>query len=198
MTTLVDYAQAHYPNHSMETDGDVTLTSHTAVAHVIGETDTVKMKALMQEQLPGTPVGVVWVKPTPPSVVPNGGEDPEGVADLPRRRLAVAGVSVGAVVGVLVGIVAGLISDSAWTGVIVGVFAAVLGAASGAMISGGGRFGGDRAWQQSNNPTETVGLVAAFLDEERLANNAVQVMETLHPHDVRILSERGAWHSPSA
>jgi hypothetical protein len=34
------------------------------------------------------------------------------------------------------------------------------------------------------------------MDDEPRATSAASVMEQLHPHDVRIVSEDGAWHSP--
>ena len=198
MTTLTEYTTSHFPNHvTDQTRGDMTLTSHTVVAHVVGLNDGMELARRVRDALPDTDVGSVMVRPTQPSVANTGGEDPEGVVDLPRRRLVSAGIVGGVVTGVAVGVLVGLISNSVSTGVITGVFASILGAVVAAMAGGGGRFAGDRAWEQPHAPDRTITVVAAFTRTESEALDAARVMETLDPFEVRIVSADGAWHSPN-
>ena len=70
-----------------------TLTSHTVVAHVVGRADGMELARRVRAVLPGTDVGSVLVRPTEPTIANTGGEDPEGVVDLPRRRVASAGIA---------------------------------------------------------------------------------------------------------
>lgn len=198
MTTLTEYTTSHFPNHVTEqTRGDMTLTSHTVVAHVVGLNDGLAIAQRVHEVLPEVHLGSVMVFPTQPTVANTGGEDPEGVVDLPRRRVITSGVVGGLVIGGVAGIVVGFVSGSVATGVIIGLFAAALGAVAAAMVGGGGRYGGDRAWEQPQAPDRTITVVAAFTVTERDALEAARVMETLDPFEVRIVSVDGAWHSPA-
>lgn len=198
MTTLTEYTISHFPNHvTDQTRGDMTLTSHTVVAHVVGLNDGIDLAKRVRAVLPGTDVGSVMVRPTDPTVANTGGEDPEGVVDLPKRRVISAGIIGGLVIGAAVGVIVGLVSDSLSTGVITGVFAAILGAVVAAMVGGGGRYGGDRAWEQPQAPDRTITVVAAFTRSEDEALDAARVMEQLDPFEVRIVSADGAWRSPN-
>jgi len=198
MTTLTEYAETHFPNHVTEpTQGDLTLTDHTAVAHVVGAANGKAMARRVQQALPQAGVGAVMVRPTEPTVVAEGGEDPEGVVDLPIRRVALSGVVGAVLAGVVIGVLVGISRDSLWVGLVVGVFAAILGAVVAFMLSGGSRFGGERAWEQPNVPDRTVAVVAAFAATEREAIAAARVMDELDPYEVRIVTSDGAWHSPN-
>jgi hypothetical protein len=198
MKTLTEYTISHFPNHvTDQTRGDMTLTSHTVVAHVVGLTDGMEMARRVRDVLPDTDVGSVMVHPTEPSVSNTGGEDPDGVVDLPRRRVVSSGIVGGVVVGAAVGVIVGLVSDSLATGVISGVFAAILGAVVAAMVGGGGRYAGNRAWEQPQAPDRTITVVAAFTRSEDEALDAARVMEMLDPFEVRIVSADGAWRSPN-
>jgi hypothetical protein len=202
MTTLTEYASTHFPNHVTDpvTDpsaGDLTLTDHTVVAHVVGSANGMELARRVQRALPQADIAAVMVRPTEPSVVSEGDEDPEGVVDLPYRRIAASGVVGAIVAGVAIGTVVGVTASSAIAGLIVGVFAAIVGAVVAAVVGGGGRFGGGRAWEQPHVPDRTVALVAAFAASEREAIAAARVMDELDPYEVRIVASDGAWHSPN-
>lgn len=202
MTTLTDYAATHFPNHVTEqTDADMTLdmtlTDHTAVAHVVGSASGMELARRVKQAVPNANVAAVMVRPTEPSVVPAGGEDSEGVVDLPYRRIAAAG-SIGAIAfGAGIGVVVGLVANSAVIGVILGAFAAILGGVIAAMVGGGGRYAGQRAWEQPHAPDRTVAVVAAFTGTEREAVAAARVMDEMDPYEVRIVAADGAWHTPN-
>ena len=198
MTTLTEYATNHFPHHVTEqTGGDMTLTDHTAVAHVVGSANGAELARRIRQALPDADVAAVLVRPTDPSVVPDGGEDPQGVVDLPYRRVAAAAVVGAVIVGTVAGVLVGLIASSVATGLIVGVFAAILGGVIAAMTGGGGRFAGEHAWAQPHAPDRTVAVVAAFTTTERDAVAAARIMDEMDPYEVRIVSSNGAWHSPN-
>jgi hypothetical protein len=198
MTTLIEYATSHFPNHVTEQSaGDMTLTDHTAVAHVVGSANGLELARRVQMALPNADVGAVMVRPTEPTVVPEGGEDAEGVVDLPYRRIASAGVIGAGVVGIVVGLIVGLVSGSVMMGFILGVFASIIGGVIAAIAGGGARFGGGRAWEQPHAPDRTIAVVAAFAGSEREALDAARVMDALDPYEVRIVSSDGGWHSPN-
>ncbi|MCU1360822.1 MAG: hypothetical protein JWN99_2111 [Ilumatobacteraceae bacterium] len=198
MTTLLEYATTQFPNHITEqTGGDTELTDHTAVAHVVGSANGIELARRIRQALPTADVGAVMVRPTDPTVVPNGGEDPNGVVDLPARRVATAGAFGGVGLGIAAGIVVGLVTSSAVIGVIVGVFAAIIGSVIAGMIGGGGRYAGDHAWDQPHAPDRTVAVVAAFTENERDAVAAARIMDALDPYEVRIVAADGAWHTPN-
>jgi hypothetical protein len=197
MTTLAEYAHQHYPNHRVDaTDGPVPLAGHTTVAHVIGRDRGRTMVDALKQRIEPERVTSIVVRPTDPSVVNSGGEDPEGIADLPYRRVAAGAVVGGVVIGAAVGVVAGLIFGNLIAGLVLGVFGAVIGGVIGGVASGGGRFGGHRAWEQQHAPDSSVVLVAVLLDEESRATEVATYMAAYEPEDVRILNTDGAWHSP--
>jgi hypothetical protein len=198
MTTLLEYATTHFPNHVTEDRGaDKPLTDHTAVAHVVGSVNAAEMARHVQRALPNADVASVMVRPTEPSVVPSEHEDKEGVMDVPFRRIATSTIVGGAVVGVVVGVVVGLITGSFVAGLIGFGFGAVLAGIISAIAGGGARYGGERAWEQPAAPDRTVAVVAAFVGTEEEAIEAARVMEGLAPYEVRIVSSNGAWHTPN-
>jgi hypothetical protein len=198
MTTLLEYATTHFPNHVTEDDGgDKPLTDHTAVAHVVGLANGKQLVQRVQQALPSAEVAAVMVRPTEPSVVPQGGEDKEGAVDLPYRRVATSSIVGGAAVGVVVGVVVGLITGSFLAGLIGAGFGAVLGGMIAAIAGGGARLAGERGWEQPHAPDRTVAVVAAFAASEDEAMQAARVMDELGPYEVRIVAADGAWHSPN-
>ncbi len=199
MTTLTEYAHRIFPNHRIrELDGDAPLHHRTVVAQVIGgDADMDPMVAALRADHPGEQVLELHVEPTAPSVVNTGGEDPEAVVDLPRRRPIASALAVGVVVGVAVGLIVGFASSTA-AGVIVGLFVGVIGAWVGAMVGGGGRFAGQRAWNTPQAPDQTIVLVAALLDDEPSAVAAADTMSRFRAEDVRIVDETGGWHLPNS
>lgn len=198
MVTLLEYAHELFPHHDVRVDGEAPeLPDHTVVAQVLGSGRMRVLEDRARTKLAGTRIVTVNVQPTTQSVVPSGGEDREAVIDLPPRRIAaVAGAgAVGA--GLILGLIVGFVSGSALVGVIVGVFAAAMGAIIGAVAGGGGRYGGERAWQDPNSPDSTIGLMAVFCADEAAATDAASQLEALGIDDVRVLSSDGGWHLPN-
>ncbi|MCB0998467.1 MAG: hypothetical protein KDB40_04155 [Acidimicrobiales bacterium] len=204
MTTLLDYTRSEFPNHQLEPWGtsgapdapiDQSLTDHTVVAHVVGREQAERLVRSLRDTGWRT-VSAVMAVPAEPSVLPPEAENPDSVAELPNRRWVATAV-VGAVVGAAVlGIGGGLLADALLAGLITAGFGAMLGAVVGAMVGGLGRMAGERAWSQPHAPGRTIGVVAAFADDERSATDAVRAMELAAPHELRLLSSTGAWRAP--
>jgi len=198
MTTLAEYAHQHFPQHPTNSeDGRVPLAGHTVVAHVVGRQRGQRLEAAMRERLDAQRVTSLTVEPTTPTMKPEGGEDKEGIMDLPRKRVAGGAIALGVVVGIVAGIVTWLIADSPAAGIIIGVFAAIAGGWIGGVTSGGGRYAGNHAWEQQHAPDQAMVLVAVLLDDEHEANRVAAEMAPFEPEDVRILNSDGAWHSPN-
>ncbi|MGD9997392.1 MAG: hypothetical protein AB7L17_13680 [Ilumatobacteraceae bacterium] len=198
MTTLLEYATTHFPNHvTDDAGGDKPLADHTAVAHVVGSATGIALAERVQRELPTAEVAAVMVRPNEPTVLPQGGEDPEGMVDLPYRRVAASTIVGGVVVGVIVGVVVGLITESFLAGLIGAGFGAALGGIISAIAGGGARLAGERGWEQPHAPDRTVAVVAAFVQSEDEAMHAARVMDELGPFEVRIVAADGAWHSPN-
>lgn len=196
MTTLSDYANQHFPAHLTEGAADVALTSHTAVAHVVGRETGARMEALLVDRLPPGQVAAVTIERNDPTVVNRGGEDQGGIVDLPYRRIAIVSIVGAAVGGGAVGVLVGAVAGSLAVGLVIGAFCAVIGAVVGGMLAGGGRHAGERAWEQPHAPDRTIVVVAALLDTEADATAMARLMEELRPEEVRIVNTDGAWHSP--
>ena len=198
MTTLAEYAHQHFPQHPTDgDDGRVALAGHTVVAHVVGRHNGLRLERELHDHVDPARVTSVVIEPTSPTMVNEGGEDPEGIFDLPHRRVAGGAIAAGAAIGAAVGIVGGLITGSVAAGVILGVFAAIIGGVIGGMLAGGGRYAGNHAWEQHHAPDRAIVLVAVLLDDEHDANTIAAAMSHFDPEDVRILNADGAWHSPS-
>lgn len=198
MVTLSDYANEQFPNHRVRIDGEaVDLPGHTVVAQVLGSGRMRVLERRAKEALNGTTVATAYVEPTDQSVVPTGGEDREAVIDLPRKRIATSAGAAGVAAGLAIGLIVGFVSGSALIGIIVGVFATAMGAIVGGVLGGGGRYGGERAWKDSNAPDETVGLIAALCADEAAATHAAARLESLGIDNVRVLGSDGGWHLPN-
>ncbi len=202
MATLADYAHHHFPEHPTHSaDGSSELHGRTAVAHVIGRDRASALEAGLRRHLASAGADEVAVvelviEPTEPTVVNTGGEDTEGIVDLPHRRVLSAAIVGALSLGLGVGILAWLI-HSATAGLILGAFAATLGGVVGASVFGGARYGGERAWEQPHAPDQQIVLVAASFPDEHGATDAARLMANYSPQAVRILDEHGAWHSPT-
>lgn len=197
MTTLLDYARQHFPRHTTESsEASVPLSPHTVVAHVVGTRRARLVEEALRRTATDRAVAHVVVRPTDPTVLPTGGEDPDGIVDLPYRRFA-TGALGGALLGfVALGIVGLVVTDAWWGAAVLAGFGAVLGGVVAAMLSGMGRHAGDRAWEQPHAPDRTIVVVAAMFDDEHQANVAAAAVEMFQPDDVRIVAADGAWHSP--
>jgi hypothetical protein len=197
MKTLLEYAHTNFPNHSVSTPiGDVDLTDHTVVARTVGSNDVMTVGNELLRTMPEARVAIARIRRTEPTVLPKGGEDKDGVIDLPKRRFATSGFLAAAVIGIAVGAVVWL-ATSFLPALIVGVFAAAMAAWVGSMFGGAGRFAGNRAWEQPNAPDEDVTLLAILAADEADAVRAAEVIERTGIYDVRIVDADGAWHNPN-
>jgi hypothetical protein len=198
MTTLTEYATAHFPNHLTHQSAlDRPLTDHTAIAHVVGSASGAALARRAQRAVPGAEIQSVMIRATDPSAVGNPLDRPHAV-ELHHRRMAPAAFAGALVVGAAIGTVAGLTTDSPARGIVVGVLTAALAAFVAAMASGGVRDGQGTTWDEATSPDRTVAVVAAFAATEADAIRAARAMDELDPYEVRIVSSDGAWHVPAA
>ena len=198
MTTLADYAHQRYPNHRVDVEAArIDLASHTTVAHVIGRTAGERLSDSIRGRIDPNRVATLVIQPTNPTVIKDGGEDKEGIADLPHKRLGAGAAVTGAILGVAVGVITGFAIGDVVAGVLLGIFCAIIGAVIGFMVSGGGRYAGEHAWEQEHHPDEAADLVAALLDDETAAKDVASEMSAFGIEDVRILNREGAWHTPN-
>lgn len=195
-TTLKDYIERTYPERQVEVDADRPLAAHTVVGNAVDGFDISMLKAELVEAIPAATVSVGRVVPTEPTLIPSGGEDKDSVADLPKRRPLTAAAVGGSVVGIAAGVICG-ITISLAAGVILGVFCGVVAGIVSAIIGGGGRFAGQRAWDQPNAPASDIAVIAVFADTEDEATRAAALLEANGITDVKVVSEQGAWHSPN-
>ena len=201
MTTLLEYAKQQFPDQSSKVwlgaDGSgLELCDYTVVAHVVGADDGLSMVNIARRSSGHQQVGAVLVTATPPSVVPTEPEDGGGIVDLPRRRIAVAAITGAVVVGAatLIGL---SLTGSALTALIVATFAAVIGAVIAAMMSGAGRYAGQRADFQPQVPGQEIAIVATRASTESEATDLARLLEQSVPHELRIVSSDGGWRSPN-
>ena len=201
MASLQDYVAQQFPQHEIDvwppgTPADMELTDNTVVSFVVGTGAGIDLLQAFRESAPDVPVVALEVRPSEPTIVPTDGEDPDGVVDLPARRV-VAHVAIGIIaIGILGALLSLLITDSAVAAVIAGVFGAAIGAFVGAII-GGGRFAGQRATSQPRAPGETITVVAAFLDDPDSATSLATSVGPAAGYEVRIVDHAGGWRSPA-
>lgn len=201
-TTLLEYARTSFPGHETEVwnaggGADLTLTSHTVVAHVVGTEVAAGVAATMQQQVGADHVAAVIIRPVEPTVVRDGREDADGVFDLPYRRVGAA-AAIGAVVGAALGFAVGAIVSTTTAAIVIAFFGAAVGLALGAVSGGGARQASERAVSQPHAPGRTVTIVAAFLHDEADASTlASAIADSDEQYDVRIVGIDGAWHAPN-
>lgn len=195
MTTLAEYATAHFPNHVTDQSGDdMTLTDHTAVAHVVGSANGIELARRVRAAAPNIDVGAIMVRPADQTVVTDRGS----VGDLPHRRVGASGIVGTVLIGLGTGLIVSFVSGSAMVGVIIGVLAGLLGCGVSAIAEGEARAADQRAFDQPHAPDRTVAVVAAFTSTEGDAVAATRVMDEMDPYEVRIVASDGAWHTPNA
>jgi hypothetical protein len=202
MATLTEYVTQQFPEHVIDVlePGNKTsleLTDSTVVSFVVGNRAGIDLLSTFRRSAPNARVAAVEVRPSDATVVPTGGEDRDGVVDLPARRVA-AYIAIGlASVGVVATLVSLAVLDSGLTIAIVGVFAALIGAAVGAIV-GGSRFAGERANSQPRAPGRSITVVAAFLEDDASAANLARSVGPAADYEVRIVDHAGGWRSPGA
>jgi uncharacterized membrane protein YeaQ/YmgE (transglycosylase-associated protein family) len=201
MASLQEYVTRQFPQHDIDvleprTGTDLELTDNTVVSFVVGSRAGLDLLSTFRRSAPNAKVAAVEVRPSDRSVVPSEDEDPDGVVDVPAKRVA-AYVLIGLVIfGVIATVVAWMITDSGMTASISGCFAALIGAIVGAIV-GGSRFAGERATSQPRASGRRITVVAAFLDDDAAATSLAQSVGPAADYEVRIVDHSGGWRSPA-
>ena len=199
MTSLRDYVIREFPEHAIDVlksdEDNLELTDHTVVSYAVGRQAGEDLLRSYRRTVPQARVAAVRVQPTDATVLPTDREDADGVLDLPLSRVAMYVVGGFLVVGIVATLLAFLFGATGSTGWIIGVFAGVVGAIVGAIV-GGSRFAGQRATTQPRAPGRSVTVVAAFLDDEATAGPLAKGVGRAADCEVRIVADKGAWHSP--
>lgn len=201
-TTLLEYARTCFPGHETEVwdagnEHELTLTSHTVVAHIVGTEAAAGVAATMQQHVGDERVAAVIVRPVEETVMPDEREDSNGVFDLPHRRVGIA-AAVGAVAGAALGFAVGAIVSTMTAALVIAFFGAAVGGALGAVSGGGARHASERAVSQPHAPGRHVAIVAAFLHDEAAASTLARtITDGGEQYDVRIVGVDGAWHAPN-
>jgi hypothetical protein len=200
MASLQEYVIQQFPEHDIDVleprnDTDLELTDNTVVSFVVGSRAGLDLLGTFRRSAPHARVAAVTVKRTDATVVPTGGEDSDGVVDLPVRRVA-AFVVIGFVVfGALGALVAALSTDSGATIVIAATFVAIIGGIVGAIV-GGSRLAGQRATTQPRAPGRDITVVAAFLEDDASAASLARTVGPAANYEVRIVDHEGGWRNP--
>jgi hypothetical protein len=195
--TLEDFVRNEYPNHELEASGGRALSPFTAVAEFRTSTLQPGTMSQLRERFDPERVSVIVAKPPATTVVRRGSEDSNSMADVPKRRPLVGAIAVAAVVLVIAAIVALILDASPAIVVICAIFAAILGAIEGAIIFGGARFAGEKAWDQQNVPDEEIQVAAVYATAEPEALEACKSFAAAGATSVRIVNDHGAWHLPN-
>jgi hypothetical protein len=139
----------------------------------------------------------VTATPPPTTAVRHGVEDSNSMAEVPKRRPLIGAIAVGIVALVAVAVIVLIAGGHPAIVVICALFAATLGAIEGAIIFGGARFAGEKAWDQQNLPASQIDVAAVFADSEHDAIEACKVFSSSGATSVRIVNDSGAWHLPN-
>lgn len=140
-------------------------------------------------------VAVVVATPPALAVVSAGPEDTDGRG--PEAAPARWAVAVGVVALVVVAVVTLIVGGHPAVIVISALFAAVLGAIEGAIIFGGARFAGEKAWDRQNAPQETIEVAAVFASSKHDVLEECKALSTAGATIFRIVNDAGAWHLPN-
>lgn len=125
-------------------------------------------------------------------------QESEGPAGATTGRMGI-GAGIGGVVGAVLGaVVGGLLGEGTAVTVLCVVAGLILGAVVGATVSGGAKYGGDRAEAQVSVPNnETVTVLSVWVPDENAANVVAGALGSRGPIEVKILQDGGFWHAPS-
>ena len=196
--TLDDFVSSEYPNHELRgAGGGHALAPFTAVAEFTSTQLAPGTASQLRDTFGDDHVAVVVATPPALAVVRAGPEDTDSMAEVPKRRPLVGAVAVGVVALVLVAVVTLIVGGHPAVIVISALFAAVLGAIEGAIIFGGARFAGEKAWDQQNAPQETIEVAAVFASSQHDVLEACKALSTAGATTVRIVNDAGAWHLPN-
>jgi hypothetical protein len=196
--TIEEFVRNEYPNHRLEgSGGERQLSPFTAVAEF--RTSTLRPETMSQLRDTYDPdrVSVVVAKPPASSVVRHGNEDTESMSNVPKKRPLVGAIGVGILALVVVAIVTLIVGGHPAVIVISAIFAAILGGIEGAIMFGGARFAGEKAWDQQNLPDEEIQIAAVFTGSEHDALEASKALTAAGATTVRIVGANGAWHLPN-
>ena len=196
--TLRDFVQSEYPNHDLRGDGDTRpLAAFTAVAEFRTADLAAGTTAHLREQFGAERVATVTATPPPTAAVRHGAEDSNSMAEVPKRRPLVGALGVGIVALVVVAAITLIAGGHIGIVVVCALFAAMLGAIEGAIIFGGARFAGEKAWDQQNLPEARIDVAAVFAESEHDAIEACKSFSSSGATSVRVVNESGAWHLPN-
>ncbi len=197
--TLEDYAAEVFPNRDLRggggfpiTDADVVVAHFAEVGHGKAAHERVR------SSFTGLRTELVVVRGQGRTMLPTADEDPEGVTELPTRRLGLSSL-VGGVVLAAVVLVILLIVSEPWVAIISAAFAAGIGAWIGFLAGGGARHAGERAWAQPADVDED-GAMAVVGAQIRSADEGAAVtalLDQFRPEVVRIVNGSG-WRLPSS
>lgn len=205
MTTLLEYARQQFPGQPVTTwrqtpaADEMPLTSHTLVAHVVGDDAAAATVALLRRNVDeGEAVAAVVVTGHEPDAAPALLDAKEGIVDLANRRVLFSALAGGAAAAVIGFVIARSLTDNLWVALLVALFFAQAGGMTASIWGGGARHASQTAVSQPQAPGETVAVVAAYLrDEARATELAHEVSGRQRQFDVRIVSEAGGWHVPA-
>lgn len=204
MTTLLEYARQQFPGqpvapfHEAPGADAVPLTSHTLVAHVVGDDAARDTVALLRRKVdPAERVAAVVVRRHRPDTTPTVVDAKEGVVDLANRRVLFSALAGGAAAAIIGFVVARSLASNLWVPLVVAFFFAQAGGMVGSIWGGGARHASNTAVSQPQAPGDTVAVVAAYLHDEARATEVAREVTANEQFDVRIVSERGGWHVPA-
>jgi hypothetical protein len=196
--TIEEFVRNEYPNHRLDgSGGERALSPFTAVAEFRTSTLRADTMSQLRESYSADRVSVVVAKPPASSVVRRGDEDTESMSNMPKKRPLVGAIAVGIIALVVVAVVTLLVGGHPAVIVISAIFAAILGGIEGAIMFGGARFAGDKAWDQQNLPDEEIQIAAVFTASEQDALEASKALTAAGATTVRIVGANGAWHLPN-
>lgn len=196
--TLEDFVRNEYPNHQLQASGGGrALAPFTAVGEFRTSTLQPGTMSQLRDSFDADRVSVVVATPPATTVVRKGAESSDSMADVPKRRPLVGALAVGIVVLLIVAIVALIVGAHPAVIVISAIFAAILGGIEGAIIFGGSRFAGEKAWDQQNLPDEEIEIAAVYATSESRALEACKAFAAAGATTIRIVGENGAWHLPN-
>jgi hypothetical protein len=173
MASLQDYVAQQFPQHQIDVwepgdPPDLELTDHTVVSYAVGTRAGLDLFNTFRRSVPNAHVAAVDVKPTDPTVISTTGEDRDGVVDLPVRRVAAWVVGGFLVFGLLAVALSLVFTDSGVT-----------------------------ATSQPRAPGRSITVVAAFLDNDESASSLATSVGPAAGYEVRIVDNKGGWHSPA-
>jgi hypothetical protein len=195
--TLGELLRLEYPNHRLDGDVDRLLSRFSAVGEFTSTQPPAGSASAVRETFGADAVARVVAIPPGSGVVRTDPEDTNSVTEVPRRRILVGALAVAIVAFVAVVVITAIVGAHPAVTIVSASFAAVLGAIEGAIIFGGARFAGDRAWDQENLPNHTIVVVAILGASEHDALEGCRALTRLGATKVRVVDDAGRWRLPN-